>query len=79
VRLGVGSGLDDPLFPATQYQQDASHQFQAMGLSRTGWQSDGRIRGIFRKAFTDSGLPYFNPRSLRKTLARFGQVAVQHP
>jgi len=79
VRLGVGPGLVAPLFPATQYQQDASNQFQAMGLSRTGWQSAGPIRGIFRKAFTDAGLPYFNPRRLRKTLARFGQELCNTP
>jgi integrase/recombinase XerD len=66
-------GLDDPLFPATQCQQDDSNQFQAAGLSRTGWQSTGPIRRIFREAFTQAGLPYFNPHSLRKTLTLFVQ------
>jgi integrase len=72
-------GLDDPLFPATQCQQDASKQFKAMGLSRAGWQSSGPIRRIFREAFTGAGMPYFNPHSLRKTLARFGQQRCSSP
>lgn len=66
-------GLDDPLFPATRCQQDGSNQFQAADLSPTGWQSAGPIRRIFREAFTQAGLPYFNPHSLRKTLTLFGQ------
>lgn len=72
-------GLDDPLFPATQCQQDASQQFKATGLSRAGWQSAGPIRRIFREAFTRAGLPYFNPHSLRKTLVRFGQELCRSP
>lgn len=50
-----------------------------MGLFRTGWQSAGPIRRIFREAFTRAGLPYFNPHSLRKTLARFGQQVCKSP
>lgn len=73
-------GLDDPLFPATLTQQDASWAFQkAAALSRTGWQSAGPIRRIFREAFTRAGLPYFNPHSLRKTLALSGQQVCKSP
>lgn len=72
-------GLDDPLFPATECRPDASQQFKAMGLSRIGWRSAGPIRRIFREAFTSAGLPYFNPHSLRKTLARFGQQVCKTP
>jgi integrase len=73
-------GLDDPLFPATLCQQDASLAFQkAAGISRIGWQSAGPIRGVFRDAFVQAGLPYFNPHSLRKTLALFGQQACKSP
>lgn len=72
-------GLDDPLFPATECRLDASQQFKALGLSRIGWQSAGPIRRIFREAFTGAGLPYFNPHSLRKTLARFGQQVCKTP
>jgi integrase len=72
-------GLDDPLFPATECRLDAKRQFKAMGLSRIGWQSAGPIRRIFREAFTSMSLPYFNPHSLRKTLARFGQQLCTSP
>jgi integrase len=73
-------GLDDPLFPATLIHQDASWAFQkAAGLSHIGWQSAGPIRRIFRDAFTCAGLSYFNPHSLRKTLALFGQQACKSP
>lgn len=72
-------GLDDPLFPATECRPDASQQFKAMGLSRTGWKTAGPVRRIFREAFTRAGLPYFNPHSLRKTLARFGQQLCTSP
>ena len=73
-------GLDDPLFPATLSQQDADQQFKKGAvISRIGWQSAGPIRGIFREAFVRAGLPYFNPHSLRKTLARFGQRLCKSP
>ena len=72
-------GMDDPLFPATQCQPGADQQFQAMGLSRTGWQSAGPIRRIFREAFARAGLPYFNPHSLRKTLVRLGEQLCESP
>lgn len=72
-------GLDDPLFPATKCQQDGSNQFEAAGLSRTGWKSAGPIRRIFCEAFTLAGLPYFNPHSLRKTLTLFGQQRCTSP
>src|SRR6266851_2565114 len=34
---------------------------------------------IFRDAFAASGLPYFNPHSLRNTLVRLGQTMCQTP
>lgn len=34
---------------------------------------------IFREAFEHAGLPYFNPHSLRKTLARLGQQVCKSP
>jgi hypothetical protein len=37
------------------------------------------IRTIFRDAFTNAGLPYFNPHSFRNTLARLGQTACHSP
>lgn len=61
-------GLDDPLFPATKVEQDADHRFAAAGIARTQWSNAGTIRKIFRAAFEQAGLPYFNPHSFRKTL-----------
>ena len=37
------------------------------------------IRGIFKEAFTNAGLPYFNPHSFRNTLVRYGQAKWQTP
>lgn len=66
-------GDEDPVFPATRVAQDASHQFQASGLSRTHWTSGAQIRAIFARAFKLAGLPYFNPHSFRTTLGILGQ------
>lgn len=66
-------GDDDPLFPATQIAVGHSHQFEVAGLKRENWANAGPIRKVFRESFTRAGLPYFNPHSLRKTLARLGE------
>lgn len=63
-------GNDDPLFPATKIEQDAGRLFSAKGIGRKHWSSTGPIRKIFRAAFEQAGLPYFNPHSLRKTLVQ---------
>jgi integrase len=65
-------GPDDPLFPSTQMAQGADRGFVAEGLSRTSWSGGAPIRQIFRDAFERAGLPYFNPHSLRKTIALHG-------
>jgi len=72
-------GNDDPLFPATRIAVGNSHQFEAVGLDRAHWSSAARIRTIFRDAFTNAGLPYYNPHSFRNTLVRLGQVTCQTP
>ncbi len=72
-------GNDDPLFPATRIAVGASRHFEAVGLERAHWRSAARIRTIFRDAFTDAGLPYFNPHSFRNTLVRLGQATCQTP
>lgn len=66
-------GDDDPLFPATKVGLDANRQFSAIGLSREHWKDAGPIRRIFKEAFEEAGLPYFNPHSFRSTLAQAGQ------
>ena len=72
-------GNDDPLFPATRIALGPARQFEAVGLERAHWRSAARIRTIFRNAFANAGLPYFNPHSFRNTLARLGQAVCQTP
>ena len=72
-------GLDDPLFPATEVALNADQQFAAVGLSRRHWSNATPIRSIFREAFTRAGLPYFNPHSVRNTLALLGERLCRTP
>ena len=73
------AGNDDPLFPATRIAVGASRHFEAAGLDRTHWSSAAPIRGIFREAFADARVPYFNPHSFRNTLVRLGETRCQTP
>lgn len=66
---------DDPLFPATRIEQNAEYQFKVVGLDQKHWSTATPIRKIFRQAFEDAGLPYFNLHSFRNTLVRFGQTS----
>jgi integrase len=70
---------DDPLFPATQLGLGPDRQFAATGLARNHWRTASPIRSIFREAFTNAGLPYFNPHSFRNTLAQLGEEVCQTP
>jgi len=72
-------GLDDPLFPRTKVVVGLNRRFEAAGLERACWRNATPIRAVFRKAFTAADLPYFNPHSLRKTLARLGQQRCETP
>lgn len=72
-------GLDDPLFPATKIVVGDSRHFEASGVGRKPWSSAGPIRKIFKDAFAASSLPYFNPHSFRKTLARLGGQICKSP
>ncbi|MEQ1720512.1 MAG: tyrosine-type recombinase/integrase [Nitrosomonas sp.] len=72
-------GNDDPLFPATRVALGASMRFETDGLDRKHWSNATPIRTIFRKAFTDAGLPYFNPHSFRNTLIRIGEEVCKTP
>jgi site-specific recombinase XerD len=64
--------LDDPLFPATKLEVGAAGQFEATGLTREHWSGTGPIRTVFRHAFRQAGMPYFNPHSFRNTIVAFG-------
>ena len=72
-------GLNDPLFPATKVAQDSDRRFVPSGLARKHWSSAAPIRGIFKAAFAEAGLPYCNPHSFRKTLARLGEELARTP
>jgi integrase/recombinase XerD len=71
-------GNDDPLFPSTLVNLGAARQFEAVGLTRKHWSTAAPIREIFRQAFEAAGLPYFNPHSLRTTLAQLGERLCQN-
>lgn len=72
-------GNDDPLFPETRVVTGHECKFEAAGLDRKHWSTATPIRTIFREAFERAGLSYFNPHSLRKTLARLGEQCCQTP
>lgn len=72
-------GDDEPLFPATHTGLNEVRQFAALGIARTSWSTAEPIRKIFRTAFGRAGLPYFNPHSFRKTLARLGERLCKTP
>jgi integrase/recombinase XerD len=72
-------GLNDPLFPKTEVKPNASRVFEPVGLSRDHWSNASPIRGIFKAAFEQAGLPYFNPHSFRKTLVRLGETTCHSP
>ncbi len=54
-------------------------QFEANGLDRKHWSNATPIRTVFRKAFSDADLPYFNPHSFRNTLVRLGEEVCKTP
>ena len=64
---------DEPLFPAAAIASGEDQLFKAVGLDREHWSTATPIRTIFREAFLRASLPYFNPHTLRKTLARLGE------
>ncbi|MES9899202.1 MAG: tyrosine-type recombinase/integrase [Sedimenticola sp.] len=72
-------GNDDPLFPATHVALGDTRRFEAAGLERKHWSSGTPIRTIFRNAFSNAGLPYFNPHSFRNTLVQLGETVCQTP
>lgn len=72
-------GNYDPLFPATRVVLGPGGQFETAGLNQACWRSAAPIRTIFRDAFVNAGLLYFNPHSFRNTLVRYGQSVCQTP
>ena len=72
-------GNDDPLFPMNEIGLNEQQQFASIGLKSQHWSTASPIREIFRKAFKQAGLPYFNPHSFRNTLVQLAQVSCKTP
>jgi integrase len=70
---------DDPVFPKTKLIQDKNNFFIAGGIEPVCWQSANQIGKIFKGAFTNAGMQYFNPHSFRTTLGRLGEILCKNP
>ncbi|WP_231731509.1 tyrosine-type recombinase/integrase [Colwellia sp. TT2012] len=70
---------DDPLFPKTKMVVGDDRRFKACGLLREHWLTTSPIRKIFKQAFENVSLPYYNPHSFRNTLSALGQNICQSP
>ena len=72
-------GNDDPVFPSTRRAQNSNYHFEVIGIDRKHWSNASPIRKIFKEAFTNAGLLYFNPHSFRNTLVRLGETTCKSP
>ncbi len=79
LREGLLWGNEDPLFPATAVRVGESRQFEANGLKKSHWSNASPIRSIFKDAFTQAGLDYFNPHTFRNTLVGLGEKICNTP
>ena len=53
--------------------------FEPVGVKPEHWSNATPIRKVFKDAFEQAGMPYFNPHSFRKTLVQLGQTVCQSP
>jgi integrase/recombinase XerD len=65
-----GFGPEDPLFPKSKVGLGEDLAFRSVGLEKAHWANANPVRAIFKEACTLSGLPYFNPHSIRNTLVQ---------
>ena len=72
-------GNDDPVFPHTRLSNDENRSFAVDGLKPEFWSNAASIRKIFKQAFENAGIPYFNPHSFRDTLAQIGKKLCRTP
>lgn len=72
-------GNDDALFPKTLVRPNQSKVLEPSGITHQHWSNASPIRKIFKDAFEAVELPYFNPHSFRKTLARLGETVCKTP
>lgn len=69
----------DPLFPMSEIGLNEQQQFSTIGVKPQHWSSASPIRDIFKQAFNQAGLEYFNPHSFRDTLVKLGQIRCKNP
>ena len=65
-------GASDPLFPSTLMGLNKNRKLAPVGFKREHWKNADPIRKVFKEAFAEAGLPYFNPHSVRATVTRLG-------
>lgn len=70
-------GPGDPLFPSTLIEHVPGKGFQSTGLTREHWSNDQPIRTVFKTAFEEAGLRYYNPHSFRHTLSAISKARNQ--
>ena len=79
LRADLLYGENDPLFPKTKMGVDDKNEFAAVGFEKENWSNANPVRTIFKKAFEDAGLEYYNPHSFRDTLVRLGESRCTTP
>lgn len=63
---------NDPLFPSSQIvTKPETLKFEVIGLSKEHWVYAQPVRNIFKEAFTNAGLPYYNPHLFRKMIVKW--------
>jgi integrase len=72
-------GNDDPVFPRTRISQDENQSFAVDGIEPVFWSNASPIRKIFRQAFENAGVRYYNPHSFRDTLVLLGKKLCRTP
>lgn len=73
-------GLNTPLFPAVQ--SGFNHEtkvFEKLSLSENHILSTTTVRDIFKDAFENAKITYFNPHSFRDTLVQYGERVCKTP
>lgn len=74
-----GFGPDDPLYPKTVTSFGPSGEVLPPRFIHECWANADPVRKVFKMACAAAGLPYFNPHSLRHTLAQLGSYICTTP
>jgi integrase len=71
--------VSDALIPKTDTGVGPSGRFEALGICREPWSNPSSAAAIFKRAFTDAGLPPFSPHRVRDTLAELAREYCRTP